>query len=72
LSLEVWGRRTKTVYERGKAAQRDLIGTSAHAGRRFERVTVHGRGVGQYVYVDVFLAKRVVEGTYSLSVAPAR
>jgi hypothetical protein len=72
VSLEVWGRRTKTVYERGKAAQRDLIGTSAHAGRRFERVTVHGRGVGQYVYVDVFLAKKVVEGTYSLSVAPAR
>jgi subtilase family protein len=71
-TLEIWGRRTRTVFERGKAAQRDLIGASAHSGRRFERVTVEGRGVGQYVYVDVFLAKNVVQASYKLSVAPAR
>lgn len=71
-TLEIWGRKTRTVFERGKAAQRDLIGTSAHAGRRFERVIVQGRGVGQYVFVDVFLAKNVVQASYTLSVAPSR
>jgi hypothetical protein len=70
-TLEVWGRGTRTVFERGKAAQRDLLATSAHAGRRFERVTLQGRGVGQYVYVDVFLAKNIVQASYSLSVAPS-
>jgi hypothetical protein len=70
-SLEIWGRRTQTVFEQGKAAQRDLIGTSAHAGRRYERVTVEGRGVGQYIYADVFLAKNVVQASYSLGIAPA-
>ena len=29
------------------------------------------RGVGQYVYVDVFLPKKVVQASYSLSVAPS-
>jgi subtilisin family serine protease len=70
-TLEIWGRRTTTVFERGKAAKRDLIGSSAHAGRRFERVTVQGRGVGQFVYVDVFLARKVVQASYTLSVAPS-
>jgi hypothetical protein len=71
-TLEIWGRRTRTVFERGKTAQRDLIGSSAHAGRRFERVTVQGRGVGQFVYVDVFLAKKVVQASYTLNIAPSK
>ncbi|HSB39605.1 MAG TPA: S8 family serine peptidase [Gaiellaceae bacterium] len=71
VSLEIWGRRTRSVFEQGAAARRDLIGVSAHAGARFERVTVKGRGVGQYVYVDVFLAKNVVQASYQVSVAPA-
>jgi hypothetical protein len=70
-TLEVWGRLTKTVFERGKAAKRDLIGSSAHAGRRFERVTVQGRGVGQFIYVDVFLAKKIAQASYTLSIAPS-
>jgi Subtilase family len=71
VDLEIWGRRTTTVFERGAAAKRDLIGASTHAGRRFERVTLTGRGSGQYVYVDVFLAKRVAQASYTLSIAPA-
>jgi hypothetical protein len=70
-TLEVWGGRTRTVFERGLAAKRDLIASSVHPGRRFERVTLRSRGVGQYVYVDVFLAKNVVQGSYTLSVAPS-
>ncbi len=71
VTLEIWGRRTRSVFERGKAARRDLIAASAHAGRRFERVTIQGRGKGQFVYVDVFLPKRVSEASYRLSIAPA-
>ncbi len=71
VSLEIWGRKTRSVFEGGAAARRDLIGASAHAGGRFERVTVSGRGVGQYIYVDVFLPKKVVQASYTVSVAPA-
>ena len=71
VSLEVWGSKTRTVFERGAAARRDLIGVSAHGGKRFERVTLKGRGVGQFVYVDVFLAKKVVQASYSVTVAPS-
>ena len=71
VSLEVWGRNTRTVFERGAAARRDLIGVSAHGGKRFERVTLKGRGAGQFVYLDVFLPKKVVQASYTVSVAPA-
>src|SRR5919205_1396114 len=70
VSVEAWGKRTITVFERGAAARRDLLATSAHAGSRFERVTLKGRGRGQFVYADVFLPKNVVQASYTLSVAP--
>jgi hypothetical protein len=72
VNLEVWRRRTRTVFERGAAAKRDLLGSSAHAGARRERVVVRGRGAGQYVYLDAFLAKSAREAGYRLSVATAR
>lgn len=71
VSLEVWGSKTRTVFERGAAARRDLLGASAHAGTRFERVTLKGRGTGQFVYVDVFLPRTGVQASYTVSVAPA-
>jgi Subtilase family len=71
VSLEIWSQSTRTVFERGAAARRDLIGVSGHPGNRFERVTLKGRGIGQFVYVDVFLAKKVAQASYSVSVAPA-
>jgi hypothetical protein len=51
-----------TVFERGAAARRDLLGVSGHAAKRFERVTLRGRGSGQFVYADVFLPKTGVAG----------
>ncbi len=72
ISLEVWGPRTKTVFERGAAARRDLLGVSARAGRRTERVTVRSRGTGAYVYVDVFLARKVFAAGYTMTVTSAR
>ena len=71
VDLELWGKATKTVFERGQAARRDLLAVSAHAGAKFERVTLKGRGTGQFVYVDVFLPKKGVQASYKLSVAPA-
>ena len=71
VNLELWGKKTTTVFERGAAARRDLLGVSAHAGSRFERITLRGRGSAQFVYADVFLPKSGVQASYSLSVAPA-
>jgi hypothetical protein len=72
VDLEVWGPRTSTVFERGAAAKRDLLGMSAHRGARTERVILRGRGAGQYVYVDAFLGKGVRDAGYTLSVVSAR
>jgi hypothetical protein len=72
VDLEVWGPKTRTVFERGAAARRDLIGMSAHRGARTERVLVRGGGAGQYVYVDAFLAKGVRDAGYTLNVVSAR
>jgi hypothetical protein len=72
VNLEVWGRKTRTVFERGVAARRDLLGVSAHRGARRERVVVQGRAAGQFVYIDVFLAKTARDAGYSISVASAR
>ncbi len=71
VDLELWGKKTRTVYERGAAARRDLLGVSAHRGARFERITLKSRGSGQFVYADVFLPKTSVQASYKLSVAPA-
>ena len=71
VDLELWGKQTTTVFERGQAARRDLLAVSAHAGARFERVTLKSRGSGQFVYADVFLPKSGVQASYKLSVAPA-
>jgi hypothetical protein len=60
------------VLERGAAARRDLLGVSAHRGSKTERVVVPGRGLGQYVYVDVFLGKNVAEASYTVRIATAR
>ncbi|MGZ4390211.1 MAG: hypothetical protein ACXVZL_12600, partial [Gaiellaceae bacterium] len=70
--LGVWGRKTRTVFERGATARHDLLGVSAHRGNKTERVFVPGRGLGQYVYVDVFLGKNVAEASYSVRIATAR
>jgi len=71
VSLEIWGSRTRTVFERGAAARRDLIAVSAHRRKRLERVTLSGHGTGRFVYVDVFLPKGASQAGYTVSVAPA-
>ena len=71
VDLELWGKQTRPSSSAARRAKRDLLGVSAHAGARFERVTLKGRGAGQFVYADVFLPKNGVQASYTLSVAPA-
>jgi hypothetical protein len=70
VDLAVWGPRTRTVFERGRALRRDLLGLSERAGTRADSVTVHSTSArGRYAYVDVFLGQHVARTTYSLSVS---
>jgi hypothetical protein len=73
VNLALWGPRTKTVYEKGRALRRDLLSFSERSGSRPE--VVSGRndsGTGAYYYVDAFLGKRVAAAAYSLKVSVAR
>ena len=71
--LAAWGPRTRSVYERGAALKRDLIQVSARKGtaRDVVRATNATRR-GTYLYLDVFLARRVHRATYKLAVATER
>jgi hypothetical protein len=70
VDLAVWGPQTRTVFERGRALRRDLLGLSEHAGTRADSVAVRSSYArGRYVYVDLFLGQHVARTTYSLSVS---
>jgi hypothetical protein len=73
VNVALWGPRTRTVYERGKALRRDLLAYSQRSGSRSD--VVAGRnltGRGTFYYVDTFLGKRVGAATYSLKVSVSR
>jgi subtilase family protein len=73
VNVALWGPKTRTVYEQGKALKRDLIAFSERPGSRADAVT--GRNTsraGAYYYVDAFLGKRVGEASYSLRVSVSR
>lgn len=73
VGLELWGVRTTTVFERGKAAKRDLLAVRRPAaGPR--TVTFRNRARRPaIVYADVFLPQSAQAAvSYSLSVATAR
>jgi hypothetical protein len=73
VSLALWGPKTRTVYERGRALRRDLVAYSQHSGNRPELVS--GRNAtrrGAFYFVDTFLGKRVGGAPYSLKVSVSR
>ena len=72
VDVQLWSPRTTTVTERGPGLRRDLLGSSAKPGATAESLAIRGLGAGRYVYVDVFLGRRVEAASYSLSLAPAR
>ena len=73
VQLAAWGPKTRSVFERGAALKRDLVGSSFRRGTAREAVRVENRaGRGAYLYLDVFLARNVARATYRLSVATQR
>jgi subtilisin family serine protease len=73
VDLALWGPKTKSVYERGKAQKRDLLAFSRHPGTRSDVVSGQNKATnGAYFFVDVFLGKRVRGATYNLRVSVAR
>jgi hypothetical protein len=73
VNVALWGPKTKTVYERGRALKRDLLAFSERSGSRPDAVS--GRNLrtrGALYYVDAFLGKRVAKASYSLRVSVSR
>jgi subtilisin family serine protease len=73
VNLGLWGPRTRSVYERGSALRRDLLGYSQRSGSRPD--VVSGRNAtsrGAFYYVDAFLGRRAGAAAYSLRVSVSR
>jgi Subtilase family len=72
VNVAVWGPKTKSVFEKGKALKRDLIVAGVKPGKAVERVAVRNAGPGAYVYFDAFLGKNVGDAAYTLAIKTAR
>jgi hypothetical protein len=72
VNAAVWGPKTKSVFEKGKALKRDLIVAGVKPGKAVERVAVRNAGPGAYVYFDAFLGKNVGDAAYTLAIKTAR
>ena len=72
VNVAVWGPKTKSVFEKGKALKRDLIVAGVKPGKALERVSVRNAGPGAYVYFDAFLGKNVGDAAYALAIKTAR
>jgi hypothetical protein len=72
VNVAVWGPKTKSVFEKGKALKRDLIVAGVKPGKALERVSVRNAGPGAYVYFDAFLGKNVADAAYALAIKTAR
>jgi subtilase family protein len=73
IDLALWGPRTKSVYEHGRPARRNLVAFGQKPGSRSDTVSGrNGTRSGAFYFVDVFLGKRVGEAAYSLKVSVAR
>ena len=68
VNLAVWGPRTRTVFEHGKALKRDLRAVSAKKGARAEVISFKNSGKAVTVYVDAYLGRGVGGAQYSLSI----
>jgi hypothetical protein len=72
VNLELWGPKTRTVFEKGGVLKRDLVAASAHPGKALERVRIRNSGPGVHAYVDAYLGKNVRSATYALAITTAR
>ena len=68
VDLELWTPGTTSVYERGAAQKRDLIGFSDRKGTTPDAMTARNRARrGRYIYADVFLGRGAGDAAYTLS-----
>ena len=68
VNLAVWGPKTKSVFERGKALKRDLIAVSSKKGTKAELIALKNSGPSTFVYIDAYLGRGVGGAQYSLSI----
>ncbi|HEX7254625.1 MAG TPA: S8 family serine peptidase [Gaiellaceae bacterium] len=70
VSVAVWAAGTRSIYERGRARQRDLLAASARPGGRTETVSIENtRRRGFWAYLDVFPARGTRSARYSLEIS---
>ena len=70
-SLELWGPKTRTVYEKGAAKRRDLLAARGPSRKPHVSATNSG-GKTVVAYVDAYLGKGVLDGRYSLRASLTR
>jgi subtilase family protein len=69
VDLDLWGVRTHSIFEKGRALKRDLLAAAERPGKRQERIRYANRGrLGITLYADVFTGKGVRSANYGLSV----
>jgi subtilisin family serine protease len=69
VDLDLWGVRTQTVFEKGKALKRDLLAFAERPGKKSELVRYVNRNPGGItLYADVFLGKSAHSANYAMSV----
>ena len=73
VNLAVWGPKTRSVFERGKALKRDLIAAGTKKGAAAENIAIrNSTRAAAILYVDAFLGKNVGGARYSLVIRTAR
>jgi hypothetical protein len=70
-NVELWGPKTRTVYEKGAAKRRDLIAARG-PGPTPKASATNSTGKTRVAYVNVFLGKGVLDGSYSLRASLTR
>jgi Subtilase family len=68
VNLAVWGPKTRSVFERGKALKRDLLAVSSKKGAKAEVLALKNSGPSKTVYIDAYLGRGVGRAQYSLSI----
>jgi subtilase family protein len=69
IDLDLWGVRTRSIFEKGKALKRDLLGAAERPGKRQELIRYANRGRrGLILFADVFPGKGIRSVNYGLSV----
>ena len=69
IDLDLWGVRTRSIFEKGKALKRDLLAAAERPGKRQELIRYTNRGRrGLTLYADVFTGKGIRSANYELSV----